>query len=224
MHPSEDSYRVAQRRAINAVRIFRGTHPDAVYLSKEIRGLCIPHERRIADIIKVGAHAYARCSNHCKAQSHRAKLQCMLAIDMVCQSSCPVMYGIAAGFGQMRNHTAISMHVCASSTARWCFLPLRAGAVVQYVPLFYRVQRPLLRGAVADRDSIARLRNLLLDFHSACYELKRDQQALSILLAAMQRQGLPENLSRDALKQLEVSSTCHPLHLSIACCAWLYLN
>ena len=53
VHPSEDSYRVAQRRAINAVRIFRGTHPDAVYLSKEIRGLCIPHERRIADIIKV---------------------------------------------------------------------------------------------------------------------------------------------------------------------------
>ena len=95
---------------------------------------------------------------------------------------------------------------------------------MQYVPLFYRVQRPLLRGAVADRDSITRLRNLLLDFHSACHELKRDQQALSILLAAMRRQGLPENLSRDALKQLEVSPTCHPLHLSIACCAWLYLN
>ncbi|CAK0782879.1 hypothetical protein CVIRNUC_006074 [Coccomyxa viridis] len=124
VHPSEDSYRVAQRRAINAVRIFRGTHPDAVYLSKEIRGLCIPHERRIADIIK-------------------------------------------------------------------------------YVPLFYRVQRPLLRGAVADRDSIARLRNLLLDFHSACHELKRDQQALGILRAAMQRQGNPGNLTRDALKQLE---------------------
>ena len=55
VHPSEDSYKVAQRRAINAVRIFRGTHPDAVYLSKEIRSLCIPHERRIADIIKVSA-------------------------------------------------------------------------------------------------------------------------------------------------------------------------
>ena len=129
------------------------------------------------------------------------------------------MYGIAAGFGQMRNHTAISMHVCASSTARWSFLPLKAGAAVQYVPLFYRVQRPLLRGAVADRDSITRLRNLLLDFHSACHELKRDQQALSILLAAMQRQGLPENLSRDALKQLEVSYTYHSWRFCTACFA-----
>ena len=53
VHPSEESYKIAQRRAINAVRIFRGTHPDAVYLSKEIQGLCIPQERRIADIIKV---------------------------------------------------------------------------------------------------------------------------------------------------------------------------
>ena len=99
-------------------------------------------------------------------------------------------------------------------------LPPEAGAVAQYVPLFYRVQRPLLRGAVADRDSIARLRNLLLDFHSACYELKRDQQALSILRAAMQRQGVSGDPSRDALKQLEVSCMRHPQHITNAYSAW----
>ena len=60
VHPSEESYKIAQCRAINAVRIFRGTHPDAVYLSKEIQGLCIPHERRIADIIKVNSCFTAR--------------------------------------------------------------------------------------------------------------------------------------------------------------------
>ena len=85
---------------------------------------------------------------------------------------------------------------------------------MQYVPLFC-----LLRGAVVDRDSIARLRNLLLDFHSACYELKRDQQALGILRAAMQRQGIAGDLTRGALKQLEARHTCHPLHIATACCA-----
>lgn len=129
------------------------------------------------------------------------------------------MYGLTAVPGQMRDHTAISIRAWASSTAEWCFLPPEAGAAMQYVPLFYRVQRPLLRGAVADRDSIARLRNLLLDFHSACHELKRDQQALGILRAAMQRQGNPGNLTRDALKQLEVTRICHHLHMSTACCA-----
>ena len=119
----------------------------------------------------------------------------------------------------MHNHTAISVCAPASATAEWCSPPAEAGAATQYVPLFYRVQRPLLRGAAADRDSIARLRSLLLDFHSACYELKRDQQALSILRAAMQRQGAPGSLTRDALKQLEVSCTCHPLHIATACFA-----
>ena len=124
------------------------------------------------------------------------------------------MYGITADVWQLRNHTAISVCIWASATARWCFPPPEAGAGAQYVPLFYRVQRPLLRGAVADRDSIARLRNLLLDFHSACHELKRDQQAQVILYAAMQRQGVPGSLTRDALKQLEVSRILHPLHIT----------
>ena len=129
------------------------------------------------------------------------------------------MYGIAADYGRMRNHTAITVHARASSRAEWCFLPPEAGSVVQYVPLFYRVQRPLLRGAVADRGSVARLRNLLLDFHSACHEVKRDQQALGILRAAMQRQGFPGSLTRDALKQLEVSRNCHSRLICTACFA-----
>ena len=74
MHPSEESYKIAQRRAINAVRIFRGTHPDAVYLSKEIQGLCIPCERRIADIIKVSACFTARCTAIARLTSHRAPI------------------------------------------------------------------------------------------------------------------------------------------------------
>ena len=52
-HPAEEAYYIAQGRAVNAVRIFRGTHPDAIYLSKEIKSLAIPPQRRIADIIKV---------------------------------------------------------------------------------------------------------------------------------------------------------------------------
>lgn len=52
-HPAEEAYGIAQGRAVNAVRIFRGTHPDAIYLSKEIKNLAIPPQRRIADIIKV---------------------------------------------------------------------------------------------------------------------------------------------------------------------------
>ena len=55
VHPSEEAYETAQCRAVNALRIFRGTHPDAACLSKEIQGLCIPRERRIADIIKASA-------------------------------------------------------------------------------------------------------------------------------------------------------------------------
>ena len=52
-HPSDEAYCIAQGRAVNAVRIFRGTHPDAIFLSKEIKSLAIPPQRRIADIIKV---------------------------------------------------------------------------------------------------------------------------------------------------------------------------
>ena len=52
-HPEEEAYCIARGRAVNAVRIFRGTHPDAIYLSKEIKSLAIPPQRRIADIIKV---------------------------------------------------------------------------------------------------------------------------------------------------------------------------
>ena len=81
---------------------------------------------------------------------------------------------------------------------------LSLGCPAQYVPMFYRVQRPVLRMAVADRDSIARLRNLLLDFHSACYELKRDQQALSLLRCAMQRCNLKGAPTRETLLELEV--------------------
>ncbi len=75
---------------------------------------------------------------------------------------------------------------------------------MQYVPLFYRVQRPVLRTGLADRGSVTRLRNLLIDFNSACYELKRDQQALALLHAAMQRQKVEGPLSRGVLLQLEV--------------------
>lgn len=53
VHPSEDAYQIAQRRAMSAVKIFRGTHPDAIYLSREIQSLRIPDERRLADLIKV---------------------------------------------------------------------------------------------------------------------------------------------------------------------------
>ncbi|CAL5220339.1 g2335 [Coccomyxa viridis] len=123
-HPADEAYCIAQGRAVNAVRIFRGTHPDAIYLSKEIKNLAIPPHRRIADIIK-------------------------------------------------------------------------------YVPLFYRVQRPVLRTGLADRGSVTRLRNLLVDFNSACYELKRDQQAMALLYAAMQRQSIEGTLSRGTLLQLE---------------------
>jgi hypothetical protein len=56
----------------------------------------------------------------------------------------------------------------------------------------------------AERLSIARLRNLLLDFHSACHELKRDQQAAALLQMAMQQQGLNGPLTRVSLLQLEV--------------------
>ena len=52
-HPADEAYCIAQGRAVNAVKIFRGTHPDAIYLSKEIKNLAIPPHRRIADIIKV---------------------------------------------------------------------------------------------------------------------------------------------------------------------------
>lgn len=52
-HPADEAYYIAQGRAVNAVKIFRGTHPDAIYLSKEIKSLAIPPQRRIADIIKV---------------------------------------------------------------------------------------------------------------------------------------------------------------------------
>ena len=52
-HPADEAYCIAQGRAVNAVRIFRGTHPDAIYLSKEIKNLAIPPQRRIADLIKV---------------------------------------------------------------------------------------------------------------------------------------------------------------------------
>ena len=75
---------------------------------------------------------------------------------------------------------------------------------LQYVPLFYRTQRPVLRMGAADRLGIARLRNLLLDFHSACHELKRDQQAAALLQTAMQQQGLQGPLTRVSLLQLEV--------------------
>ena len=73
------------------------------------------------------------------------------------------------------------------------------------MPLFYRVQRPVLRTGLADRGSVTRLRNLLIDFNSACHELKRDQQALDLLHAAMQRQSIEGPLSRGVLSQLEVS-------------------
>ena len=76
------------------------------------------------------------------------------------------------------------------------------------MPLFYRVQRPVLRTGLADRGSVTRLRNLLIDFNSACHELKRDQQATILLQAAMRRQNLGEVLSYGALLQLEVRSTC----------------
>ena len=56
----------------------------------------------------------------------------------------------------------------------------------------------------ADRLSIARLRNLLLDFHSACHSLKRDQQATALLQTAMQQQGLQGPPTRVSLLQLEV--------------------
>ena len=79
---------------------------------------------------------------------------------------------------------------------------------MQYVPLFYRVQRPVLRTGLADRGSITRLRNLLIDFNSACHELKRDHQAFALLHAAMQCQRIEGAPSRGALLQLEVGASC----------------
>ena len=62
----------------------------------------------------------------------------------------------------------------------------------------------MLRTGLADRGHVSRLRNLLIDFNSACHELKRDQQALAGLHAAMQQRKLKGMPSREALLQLEV--------------------
>ena len=58
VHPSEEAYDTAKGRAVHAIRIFRGTHRDAIYLTKEVQSLRIPCERRISDLIKVSRRAF----------------------------------------------------------------------------------------------------------------------------------------------------------------------
>ena len=109
--------------------------------------------------------------------------------------------------GQRRTDKAwlsCNQKVLVCSSERWPDYTRNRCRAVQYVPLFYRIQRPVLRTGLADRGSVSRLRNLLIDFNSACHELKRDQQALAGLHAAMQKQKLGGTPSREALLQLEV--------------------
>lgn len=102
-----------------------------------------------------------------------------------------------------RGYPAIR-RVLVCSSERWPDYAKKSCRTVQYVPLFYRIQRPVLRTGLADRGSVTHLRNLLIDFNSACHELKRDQQALAGLHAAMQQRKLGGMPSREALLQLEV--------------------